>query len=148
MCACCATTTRRGPLKDQLFHYRVMCDRSPDFERARTLQSRAWSGTELEAGAEFLAASSGLMRSVNNMSREQLMQRLQDRSSCSSGQTMCFSSGFAGFWVFFGEEAEAALKQMPKPDPEIKRESPESSPQTQQQTMLKLAISVHSSVYI
>ena len=69
-----------------------MCDRSPDFERARTLQSRAWSGTELEAGAEYLAASSGLMRSINHLSRDELMQRLQERRSCES--CVCVCGGF------------------------------------------------------
>ena len=117
-----------------------MCDRSPDFERARTLQSRAWSGTELEAGAEYLAASSGLMRSINHLSRDELMQRLQERRSCEScvcvcvgglcACHMCQGIAWISVWVLAGfcsQEAEAALKQMPKPDPEIKREMRESS---------------------
>ena len=44
-----------------------------------SLPSRAWSGSDLVAGLEHVSAMAGIFRTdINNMSREELIKRLEE----------------------------------------------------------------------
>ena len=44
-----------------------------------SLPSRAWSGSDLVAGLEHVSAMAGIFRTdINNLSREELIKRLEE----------------------------------------------------------------------